>query len=135
VTAPDLVEVIEAAMLAHTATWQSSGDFCEHAWLECECGETWDVENEPAAHLAHQARAVLAAITEAGAVEWGVRFADDGEIEPQTSRDSADDHIATWREMIADPNEPDCTAEDYEPMRIVTRQVFTHETAWTAVEG
>lgn len=73
-TVPDLVEVIQSAMLAHAADWEASGDYGEHAWLECKCGETWDVKDEAAAHLAHQARAVLDALTEAGTVEWGVAW-------------------------------------------------------------
>ena len=70
---PPLVDVIAAALVEH------SGDRTQpHFWLCCGCGADWPVDGPyvsdiTATHAAHQARAVLAAIEQAGSVQYGVK--------------------------------------------------------------
>lgn len=70
-----MVSVIAAALLAHASRIEEHGTERpdgRHDWndqLVCACG-AWPDNAE--AHAAHQAAAVLAAISEAGTVEWGV---------------------------------------------------------------
>lgn len=66
---PPLVDMIEAALVAHR------GDFHQDDWwIICKCGQQWPVGGKVHSHeayaafAAHQARAVLTAISEAGAV-------------------------------------------------------------------
>ena len=71
-TAPDMESIIAAALLAHPVTRTG----------HCECGARvhWATPENVAAH---QARAVLTAISEAGAVEWGVKWAYLSEMYPE----------------------------------------------------
>lgn len=74
-TAPDLEGIIAAALNEH---WRAHVDIAgDDIRYVCECGAVELVEGSGHSSTttwsrAHQARAVLAAISEAGAVEWGV---------------------------------------------------------------
>lgn len=113
-TAPDmaLVEVIAQAM--------TDSDFAE--MNTCGDPEYYD----------RQARAVLDAISEAGAVDvvtgYGVKLKS-GDVERQgTNINAAKD----WLVSMTGGDDP-----DYEPMKVVTRTTatITIRTDWTAVEG
>lgn len=77
-TAPDLVSVIEAALIPHDAkvVYYSA----DEGHVECH-GCDWKGPSFTG-FAAHQARAVLAAISEAGTVEWGVHVG--GQEKPYT---------------------------------------------------
>lgn len=62
-----MVEVVAAELRKHDARWSLDGN---RSRLECDCG----AEVIAGDATAHQARAVLAALTEAGSVEWGVAW-------------------------------------------------------------
>lgn len=58
-------EKVARGLAEHESNWQSDGDYCERTWIECRCGETWDVptiEQEWEAARRHQADAVLAVL-------------------------------------------------------------------------
>lgn len=69
-TAPDMVSIIAAALEDH-----SEVELEQRVWT-CICGHEFGLITDdtcPAVdHREHQATAVLAAISEAGTVEWGV---------------------------------------------------------------
>lgn len=104
-TATDMVSVIAAAILDHWAETIAAED--KGFWVKCRCGEIGEVESdaedwEPANKwmAAHQAGAVLAAISEAGAVEWGTEHVAQGsrtiEIHPCDSEADAQGAIAYY---------------------------------------
>lgn len=62
---PPLVEVIADVLLNHRAI------VSEWTYATCNCDVT---SRDTAQHAKHQARAVVAAISEAGAVEWGWEY-------------------------------------------------------------
>lgn len=66
-TTPDLGEVVAGVIREHVVGWQFDG---RRSRLECDCG----AEVIAGDGAAHQARAVLDALTEAGTVQFGVRW-------------------------------------------------------------
>jgi len=75
VTAPDLVEVVSRVLRVHLAE-QTTGHYRRGGrWaVLCSCGHVSKYKGDPdfddTEHAAHQAAAVLQALTEAGTVEW-----------------------------------------------------------------
>lgn len=123
-----MVDVIESALIPHNAKVVYYN--ADEGHVECH-GCDWQGPSFTG-FAAHQARAVLAAISEAGAVEvvtgYGVKLRS-GDVE----------RCGT---IIADARE--CMAEMvgwhddyYNPVEVVTRTttIITHRTNWTAVEG
>lgn len=95
----DMVSVIAAALEAHcTVNYALDGDGENNNFILCDqCGH--EEMNPSAAEdewmTAHQARAVLAAISEAGAVEWGVRVGP-MPADPRKSKHSALNQIRAY---------------------------------------
>lgn len=83
VTTPDMVSVIAAVLVIHysDSAMPADLDSPDPQWIaSCDCDWEGTAANHGAAealHAAHQAAAVLAAISEAGNVEWAVSY-DDG---------------------------------------------------------
>lgn len=120
-TAPDMESIIAAALRVHALD-----PFQPDFWLCCECGENWPVDGPyvkdiPGTFAAHQARAVLASISEAGAVEWGVRWDYMSEMYPERT---------DWAQS---PEAAQSTIDK----SFATGSVVTRIAAgpWTAVEG
>lgn len=85
-----LVDVIAGVLAGHQ--WYDSTNELDGIRFGCTCliddegNETALLSESPAAH---QARAVLAAISEAGAVEWGTEYGPD-DVEVSISQQSAE---------------------------------------------
>lgn len=120
---PDMESVIAAAINAH---WAFSNDTVQVPFVDrCDgCGEVVYTHGTQLKHAlaAHQARAVLAAISEAGAVEWGVRWEALSEIFPERT-DWAQSHEAAQATLEG----------SFAPGEVVTRVVLA-ELPWTAVK-
>lgn len=126
---PPLVDVIAEALAAHrpnvTVEW-CGAEGCE--W-NLPWGTVSPTERRDA-QTAHQARAVLDALTKAGGVEvvtgYGVKLKS-GDVERcgANAQDAKD-----WLEDFAGGDDP-----DYEPAEVVTRTTttITIRTSWTAV--
>lgn len=121
-TASDMVDVIEAALLAHPVTRTG----------HCECGARvhWATPENVATH---QAAAVLAAISEAGTVEWGVRDRD-GDVDEWRHKENAENALRSMEFACDDPSDS-CGCSIGPRPELVSRRVFTHTGPWTAVEG
>lgn len=75
--------IIAGVIAAHVAELDQTA--CPTGY--CVCNERFATDDE---HAAHQAAAVMAALTEAGTVEWGVRMNGEGaQIEPKPSKSAA----------------------------------------------
>lgn len=106
---PPLVDVIAEVLAEHTLHYIVPADMNPapgSKWhVECDCDWTHLAdEYRPGeiAHAAHQARAVLAAISEAGTVEWGVRWAGDARQNARrpTRCDSAQEAAELVRDQV-----------------------------------
>lgn len=79
---PPLVDVIAEANKAHEPEFDMAGD-CYTGY--CSCGQSIPYSG----HAAHQARAVLDALTKAGCVEWGTEYGPN-DVEVSDSRQRAE---------------------------------------------
>lgn len=117
VTAPDMVSVIQVVLAKHQRFDASSGfDGC--TCLIDQLGNETASLTEPL--YAHQARAVLAAISEAGTVEWGVAW-DGITVDPMeaVSHDAAKATAARLTRL----------SNDGDPAYAITRITFPWERA------
>lgn len=135
-TASDMVSVIEKVIVTHWAeTIAAEGD---GFWIKCRCGSIGEVESdaedwEPANKwiAAHQARAVLTAISEAGAVEWGWEYRGlvGGEFDRRITRNWTADRALTREEAQSEVDNMNSRHPN------IARLIHRNATAWTAVEG
>lgn len=77
------------------------------------------------------ARAVLAAINEAGAVEWGIRYGDGDIDQGYLHKSEALADIARLRERVRLGYD---NADDHEPMTLLSRRKYTHTSEWERAE-
>lgn len=99
-TAPDVVTQIETmhGILAYNGSQ-----------VVCACDRTWKPAEDYAAHIA---RSVLAALTEAGTVEWGVRRVGQAEINLVARNEkNAHDMLLGDEEVVSRLTLPWCRAE------------------------
>lgn len=132
----DMESIIAAALTTHWARMMcSEGD---GFYIECRCGEVGHVESdaedwEPANQwsAAHQARAVMAAISEAGAVEWGWEYRGliGGKYDRRITRNWTADRALTREEAQSEVDNMNSRHPD------IARLIHRTATAWTAVEG
>lgn len=137
-TAPDIVSVIAEEMVGHGYAFLTVPHDRDGTEITCAgCGVSEANPKLPKARwlATHQARAVLASISEAGVAyaEYGVKDTD-SEVIKYPSRESAQESIDGILEGIASPDRPWMTAEVYWPQTLVTRTTFDYSTTWTEVK-
>lgn len=134
-TAPDMgMENLIAEVLAGHLVGGESEGMGDFTFL-CTCGYDEGIGSdwEEAGKLiaAHQARAVLQAISEAGTVEWGIRYGD-GDIDGgYLYKSEALTDIARLRERVRLGFD---STEDHEPMTLLTHRRAEHATEWVSAE-
>lgn len=126
---PPLVDVIAGVLREHEEVYWNHDTrdvrcICEHYFGKIP--GTFDARLR-----AHQARAVLDALTKAGGVEWGIRYGDGDIDEGFLHKSEAEADIARLR----DKDHPFYDPDTNEPMTLLTRRRFDHTGPWTAVEG
>lgn len=132
-TAPDMVSLIEKVLAAHqpfSSHWDHPREMVNTA--SCDCGNLSSGAEQPdALHAAHQARAVMAAISEAGAVEWGWEYRGlvGGEFDRRITRNWTADRALTREEAQSEVDNMNSRHPN------IARLIHRNATAWTAVEG